>query len=227
MHPARAEVRFATVLADLGLEALVLAATDIGEPLAVRSLGRPGIEVDRQVEASGDVLPERPRQVDDVVHRRRPEWDERDDVDRPDARVLALVHVHVDLVDRHRDQPLESVADRAVLAGHREDRSVVAGVARPVEQEDVRGRGDSVGQAVDHVQASALRHVRDRLDEHGSVRLEHRHPDATLAGHLDRPVVSGVDVTKDAHRRIGGQDSLQLLGRQRRPVRDYDHPGVL
>jgi hypothetical protein len=70
------------------------------------------------------------------VHRRRRQRHERDDVDGPDARVLTGVLIHVDLVDRRDDQPLEGVADGAVLAGQREDGSVVAGVARPVEEED-------------------------------------------------------------------------------------------
>ena len=48
-----------------------------------------------------------------VIHRRRAERHERDDVDGPDARVLARVAVHVDLVDRDLDQPLRGAAATA------------------------------------------------------------------------------------------------------------------
>ena len=54
----RAEVRLAPVLADLRLEALVLAAADVGELDPFRSERRVGVEEDRQVEARGDPLPE-------------------------------------------------------------------------------------------------------------------------------------------------------------------------
>ena len=69
------------------------------------------------------------------------ERDERDDVDRADPRVLAGVHVHVDVVDGRRDEPLEGLGHRVVLAGDREDRPVVAGVAGPVEQATPGTRG--------------------------------------------------------------------------------------
>ena len=70
-----------------------------------------------------------------------------------------------------------------------------------------------------------------RLERRPSVRstsgrcVEHRDADAALAGDLDRPLVAGVDVAQDAHRRVRRQDALQLLGgeracrRRRRPSR--------
>src|SRR6266542_2911611 len=39
---------------------------------------------------------------------------------------------------------------------------------------------------------------RERRMNGRSTLVEHRHPDAALAGHLDRPLVAGVDVTEDA-----------------------------
>ena len=77
--------------------------------------------------------------------------------------------VHVDLVDRGRHQPLERVADRAVLAGHREHRAVVARVARPVEQVHAGTRLDRLGQPVDDLEPPALGDVRDGLDQHPSM----------------------------------------------------------
>ena len=112
VHPRRPEVRLAAVLADLGLQALVLAAPDVGELDPVAAPRRLGVEVDRQVEALGDPRPERPGQLDRLVHRRVGQRHERDDVDGPDPGVLAPVLVHVDLADRRRDELLEGVATR-------------------------------------------------------------------------------------------------------------------
>src|ERR687898_177075 len=56
------------------------------------------------------------------ARRTRSERVERDDVDRTDPRVLAPVRVHVDQLDRRRNQTLERLGDRAMLAGKREDR---------------------------------------------------------------------------------------------------------
>ena len=61
----------------------------------------------------------------------------------------------------------------------------------------------------------------------GPSLLEHRDVDAALAGDLDRAVVAGVRVAQDAHRRVGGEDALELLGGQIRPIGDDDHAGVL
>jgi hypothetical protein len=70
--------------------------------------------------------------------------------------VLALVGIHVDLVDGGGDQALQRVADRLVLAGHREHGSVVARIARAVEQCDARHRREGVREAVDDVEATPL-----------------------------------------------------------------------
>ena len=166
MESCRPEVRLAAALTDLVLEPLVLTAPNVGQALAVGPPSGASVEVDRQVEARRDPLPEGAREVDDLVHGRRPERDERDDVDRADARMLTLVGVHVDLVDRRGDEPLEGVADRVVLAGHREHRPVVARVARAVEQGDLGDGRDRVGKPVDDVEPAPLGDVRDRLDEH-------------------------------------------------------------
>ena len=166
MQPRRAGIGLAAALVDLGLEALVLAAPDVGQLLPVGAPRGPGVEVHRQLEAGRDALPEGVRQGDAVVHRRRPERDERDDVDRTDAWVLAVVGVHVDVVDGGRDEPLEGLAHGRMLAGDGEHRAVVAGVARAVEQPRAVDRRDGVGHPVDHVEPPPLGDVRDRLDQH-------------------------------------------------------------
>ena len=67
----RAEVGLAAALADLRLEALVLAAPDIGELLAIGPRGRPRVQVDRQLVAGRDALAEGAGELDAGVHRRR------------------------------------------------------------------------------------------------------------------------------------------------------------
>ena len=170
----RAEVGRATRFLDLVLEPFVLAASDVGKLHSFGAGGRVRIEEDREVEAFRDPGAEVPRHLDGVVHRRRAERHERDDVDGTDARVLAGVAVHVDLVDRDLDEPLERVGDRIVLAGHREDRAVVAGVARPVEQEDALALLDGIRHPVDDIEAAALRYVRDGLDQHLTMLVRRR-----------------------------------------------------
>ncbi len=84
------------------------------------------------------------------------------------------VAVHVDLVDRDLDQPFECVGDHVVFAGDGEDGPVVAGVARPVEQEDAVAGFDGARHPVDDIETSALRHVRDGFDQHLTMLVRRR-----------------------------------------------------
>src|SRR6202008_3023114 len=56
--------------------------------------------------------------------------------------------------------------------------------------------------------------------------VEHRRAHAMLPRLLNRLFVSGVDVTDDAHPRIGRQYALQPARRVMSPVGDHDHSGV-
>jgi hypothetical protein len=152
-------------MVDLGLQPLVLAAPDVGELDPLAPPRRLGVEVDRQVEPLRDPLAERPGQLDRLVHRRVAERNPGDDVDRADPGVLAGMLLHVDLVDRRPDEPLERVADAARRPGDREDGAVVAGVTRPVEEMDAVDTRDRRRQQLDDFEAAALGDVRDGLDE--------------------------------------------------------------
>ena len=174
MEMRRAEVRGTAGLLDLVLEPLVLTAPDVGQLHPLGACRGVRVQEDREVEAGRDPGAELARHLDGVVHRRRAERHERDDIDGPDARVLAGVAVHVDLVDRDLDQPFEGVGDRIVFAGDGEDRPVVAGVARPVEQEDAVAGLDGARHPVDDIEASALRHVRDGFDQHLTMLVRRR-----------------------------------------------------
>ncbi len=166
MEARRAEVGFAPALADLGAQAFVLAAPDVGQLLAFRPVGGSRVEVDRDLEAGRDPLPEIARQFDAGVDGRVAQRDERDHVDGADARMLALVRVHVDLVDGGLDELLEGGCHGSILAGHREDGAVVARVARSIEQRHATDRADRVGHPVDDIEPPAFRHVGHRFDEH-------------------------------------------------------------
>ncbi len=155
------EVGLAPVLPDLELEALVLPAPHVGQPLPFLAGGRARVQVDRQVEPLGDPGPECPGDLDAFVDRGGAERDERDHVDRADPWVLALVGIHVDVVDGRRDEPFEPLGHGVMLAREREHRTVVAGVAGPVEQVHARDRGDGIGHPVDDVEAASLGHVGD------------------------------------------------------------------
>ena len=73
--------------------------------------------------------------------------------------------LHVDLVDRGTDEPLEGVGDGAGRPGQGEDRAVVAGVAGPVEEVDAGDRADRRREPFDDVEPATLGDIRDRLDE--------------------------------------------------------------
>ena len=109
------------------------------------------------------------RELDAVVHRRVTERHDRHHVHRTDPRVLALVRVQVDQRDRLGDQPVEGREHRLMLAGQREDRAVVAGVARPIQQVHAVDRVEGGRQPVHDLEPTALGHVRDGLDEHPSM----------------------------------------------------------
>ena len=77
--------------------------------------------------------------------------------------------VQVDQRDRLGDQPVEGREHRLMLAGQREDRAVVAGVARPIQQVHAVDRFEGGRQLVHDLEPTALGHVRDGLDEHPSM----------------------------------------------------------
>ena len=183
VHARRSEVGFATGRRDVEAQPLVLAPPDVGELHAVGPCRSGGVEVDGQVEPAGDPPPERAGEVHAVGERGLAERDEGDDVDRPDARMLPPVLLHVDLVDRHGYRPLEGVGDALGLPGEGQDAPVVAGIARPVEEMDTLRARDGVGEVLHDVKAPALAEVRHGFDEaHRPYRDMSHRPDAGAVG---------------------------------------------
>jgi hypothetical protein len=81
--------------------------------------------------------------------------------------VLAGVLLHVDLADGDRHECLECVAHGAGRTRQGEHRTVVAGIARPVEEMDAGHAGDRLRHSIDDRRAATFGHVRDGLDETG------------------------------------------------------------
>ena len=141
VHPGGPEVRLAPVLADLDLEALVLAAADVGELHPVRARGRlrrRGRPAGRS--AAAIRWPEGPGELDAVVDRRvaerartgrRPR--RRSAGARPRARPCRSRR---SAAPTSRSRPAD---DGLVLAGHGEHRAVVARVRGAVEEVHARG----------------------------------------------------------------------------------------
>ena len=169
MGAGRAEIGLAPAGPDLIAESLVLPAAYVGQAHPVRAASGVGIEEDGDVVALRDALGETVREFDAVVHRRVTERHDRHDVDRPDSRVLTLVRVQIDERDRLGDQPVQGDEHRLMLARQREDRAVVAGVARPVKEIHAVDRFEGSRQPVNDLEPAALGHVRDGLDEHPSM----------------------------------------------------------
>ena len=167
VQPRRAEVGLAAALRDLGLEALVLAAPDVGQldPLGPRApprrrgrpAGRSGPRSARRTSRASST------QSSIVVVAER---HERDDVDRADPRVLAGVRVHVDLVDRRRRRAARARRRPAPCspASVNTERLWLASLVR--SRRWTLGHGlDRVGQPVDDVEAASLGDVRDGFDQ--------------------------------------------------------------
>ena len=165
MHPRRPEVGLTTARSDLGLEPFVLAAADVRQldPVGARR-GR-SVEIDGHFEAIRDPPAEGAGHLDAVVDRGLAERHERNDVDRPDARMLAPVHLHVDLMDGDRHRPFEGLGDGLGLSGDRQDASVVAGVHRAIEQKCAANTLHRVGESLDDVEPSTLAEIGHRFDE--------------------------------------------------------------
>src|SRR5262249_25865269 len=90
---------------------------------------------------------------------------ERDDVDRADPRMRALMRPQVDLAQRDADEGVGSGFDRIGRTREREDGSVVIDVARAIEESGTVDGTDRVGHAVDGVAATTFTDVGDTFDE--------------------------------------------------------------
>ena len=168
MDASRAEVRGALRhRADLVADRLVLAATHVGETPPVGPQRGRSVEIDGQVEARGDLLPESPREVDALLEPGRAEWHERDDVDGTDAWVGPGVLLHVDQLERASDRRGRRPDHGLGAAGERDDAAVVGRVERVVEHRHAVDLADGVDDLLDHLGSAPLAEVRDALDQSG------------------------------------------------------------
>jgi hypothetical protein len=166
MDPGRPEVRRAVrVRGHLLTQRFVLATSDVGEAASFRPQGGVAIEVDREVEASRDLLAEAARQVDALSDGGGPERHEGDDVHCADAWVRASVALHVDQLERAADAGSRRADHRLGTARERHDAAVVGLVSRVVEQRDAFDLADGPHDLVDHLGAATLAEVRYALDQ--------------------------------------------------------------
>ena len=130
------------------------------------------------------------------------------------------------------DEALEGVAHRPVLAGDREHRAVVAGIARPVEQGHAADRGDRLGHPVDDIEPATFGHVRDRFDQHVLMLATRpgrptRRPMHEPLRRLSNAVTPTPPVDRPAPPSVRpAQPRLRQAvdGRDDQPVRDADQP---
>src|SRR5262245_6519129 len=102
MNPRRTEVGNAIrrALDHLFPNSLELAAPDVGEIPASRTLGGAIVQEDRDLQLFSHAFTELFGEDDAILHRRALEGNERDDVGRPHAGMLAAVRVEIDPVAR-------------------------------------------------------------------------------------------------------------------------------
>ena len=165
VHAPGPEVGLAARLEDRALESLVLARADVGQPDALGTEGRVGVEVDGDPVLLRHPPAEVPRERDRVRHRDAGQRNERDDVDRADPRMDARCGAPCRCLDGHRDRPLHRRRRGVRRPGEREHAPVVVHVAGSVEQVDAGHGRDRGGQPIDHVGPAALAEVRHELDQ--------------------------------------------------------------
>ncbi len=146
-------------------EALVLRLADVGQADALRSRRGARVEVHRHVVTLRNLMAEAVRDRDALFHRHAGERNERHDVHRSEARMLARVRAHVDLAIRRGDEGMRGGRDRFGVAGEREHRAVVIAVARLVEKPNAGDLADGLRQPVDHIAAPALADIRHAFDQ--------------------------------------------------------------
>ena len=165
MPPSRPEVGLVGRSRDQRLEALELRLADVAQHPSLRSRRRLSIQVDRQFVVRGEPPAERAGERDALVHGAALERDERDHVDRADARVLTLVAAEIDSFDRHRGRGERGLGDRVDVPGKGEHAAVVVGVRGRVEQRHTARFGDGSAECVEDVGAATLAEVGHAFDQ--------------------------------------------------------------
>jgi hypothetical protein len=165
MRACGPEVGGALRIVDVSAETLVLAAPDVGQPHPVRTRRRGRVQVDGHPEALGHGRAELPCVAHAVVDRGVPQRHEGNDIDRADARMLAVLKLHVDVADGDLDGPRQRTHDGVGVASQGQDRSVVAGVAGAVQEIRATHGAGRVGQPIDDVEAPTLGVVGHGFDQ--------------------------------------------------------------
>lgn len=111
-------------------------------------------------------IAERMRGCDGHIRWRRPERDERNDVDHAEARVYSRVIAQIEVFERNIDEPTSGrLGCTGVDRGDREHAAVVVGIAVDVEQ----CRAGRSTNRLDHMGVAALRDIDDGLEHRARV----------------------------------------------------------
>ncbi len=108
---------------------------------------------------------DKPREVDAVVQRDAADRDERDNVGRADAGMLAAVGGEVDPVEGLFSRPKGGFADGFWRSDEGQDAAVVIGVALAVQHDDAGDSLNGVDQRVNGLGLPAFAEVGDALDK--------------------------------------------------------------
>ena len=150
MHPVR--------------QAVESALSDQLEPTPLRARRRVLIEEHRNTQAP-DAFPDSPRQRDRIGHRGVAQRDEGHDVERADSWMNAGVPAEIDQLHGvccERDGGIREVRR---ITGERQDRPMVRGVGRAVEQTDALDAADCFRERVHDRRIASLADVWNALEE--------------------------------------------------------------
>ena len=149
-----------------GCEPLVLRLiADVAELCPLRPQRGVRIEVHRYAVLLPHLFAEAVGERDGFGHGDAADRHERHDVNGAEARVFAFVRPHVDLGERCVHQCVGRLAYRLGLAGEREDRAVVVGVAGLIEKAHAGDGGDRGGDPRDDVRAPSFADIRYAFDQ--------------------------------------------------------------
>jgi hypothetical protein len=164
MQRGRAVVRLPGGIAQTGRQAGETAAPHRFERPALRRPCRGFVEEHGQPQRCGDRAAGGVGDGDRVGHRRRPERDERQHVQRADARVHTGVRAEVDFGDGGRGKHGRGARDVVAVAGEGEHRAMVGPVGGAIEQRGA-GAGDGRREAIEAGRIASLADVGDGFDQ--------------------------------------------------------------
>ena len=165
MHTRRTEVGRPPRVGDLVRKLFEAAGADHRQLAPVIVLRRFFVEIDRNLELRRDVGREFLRDRDALFHRRSFERNERHDIDRTDARMLAMMNAQIDARNRRIEQSHRSLTNRIRRFGDiREHRPIVIRIRMNIQQMNAGSRAHRLRDRIDRRLLAAFGNVGDAFD---------------------------------------------------------------